>query len=83
MLFRSAMPNLTVKELGRPAAEVAKKDFAVISKETTLAEAVRKFKETKCEILVVQDKSGKVIGTISPTDLLYCLEGAGNHNART
>lgn len=68
-LEKLAVPNFTVKELELSVAEVAKKDFQVISKEATIADVVRKFKETKCEIIVVQDKNNKVIGTISPSDL--------------
>ena len=81
-LEKLAMPNLSVKELDLPVLEVAKKDFQVISKDATIGEVVRKFKETKCEIIVVQDKNNKVIGTISPSDLSYLLENGGNH-ART
>ena len=80
-LEKLAMPNLTVKELDRPAAEIAKQDFGVIPKDATIGEVVKKFKETKCEILIVQDKNNKVVGTISPSDLLYYLEGMGNNHA--
>ncbi len=81
-LEKFAMPNLTIKELDRPVAEVVKKDFSVLSKDSTLADVIRKFKETKCELIVVQDKNNKVIGTISPQDLLYYLGDRGNGNAR-
>ncbi len=76
-----AMPNLSVKELDSPVTGVLKKDFAVVPKEATIADAVKKFKETKCEIMVVQDKNGKVLGTISPTDLLHLLDGGSGRRA--
>ncbi len=80
-LEKLAMPNLTIKELDRPALEVAKKDFGVVSRDATIAEVIKRFKETKCEIVVVQDKNNRVLGTINPTDLLYLLEGKGHRHA--
>ncbi|HTL71015.1 MAG TPA: CBS domain-containing protein, partial [Candidatus Eisenbacteria bacterium] len=68
-LQKLAMPQVTVRNLERPVAELVKKHFAVIHKEATLREAIQKFKETKCEILVVQDKYNRVIGVVHPTDL--------------
>ena len=82
-LEKLAVPNLTIKELDRPVSEVVKKDFSVILKDATVGDVVRKFKETKCEIIIVQDKNNKVIGTINPADLLYLLDGKGNGYART
>jgi hypothetical protein len=82
-LQKLAVPNVTVKELNLPLINVLKKDFSVISKDATLADVVRKFKETKCEIIVVQDKNNRVIGTISPSDLLHFLDGNGASHART
>ncbi len=74
-LEKLAMPKLTVTEMDRQVTEIARKDFSVITKEATVADVVRKFKETKCEVLVVQDKNNKVIGVVHPTDLLYYLNG--------
>ena len=82
-LERLAIPNLTVKELDRPASEIAKKDFVIISKEATLADVVKRLKETKCEIVIVQDKNNRIIGTISPADLMQYLDTAGGLHART
>jgi hypothetical protein len=73
-----AVPNLSLKELDKSVAEFTKKDFAVIGKDSTVAEAVRKFKESKCEILVVQDKNNKVVGTIRPSDLLMYIRPGEN-----
>ncbi len=73
-----AVPNLEVKELDIPVMEVAKKDFGVISKDATLAEVVRKFKESKCALIVVQDKNNKVVGLIRATDILHFLDGTGS-----
>ncbi len=79
-----AMPNLTVQELDLPVTEILKKDFAVVSKDAKMAEVVRKFKETKCDIIVVQDKNNKIVGTIRPSDLLYFIDGnGGSSHART
>ena len=80
-LEKLAVPNLTVKELDRPASEIIKKDFSVVSKDATIADVVRKFKETKSEIIIVQDKNNQVIGTISPLDLLHLLNSSkgGGH----
>jgi CBS domain-containing protein len=78
-LEKLAVPNLTVKELELPVAELMKKDFGVILKDATLADVMKKFKETKSEIIVVQDKSGKVVGTVRPADLLFFLNGGESH----
>jgi hypothetical protein len=80
-LQKLAMPNLTIKEIDRSITDAVKKDFAVMTKDATLADAVRKFKETKCEIIVVQDKNNKVVGTLAPADLMRLLDGGTNKNA--
>ena len=79
-----ALPNLTIKELELPVVEIVKKDFSTLPKESTLGDVIRKFKETKTELIIIQDKNNKVVGTVSPTDLLYYLGDAenGNGNAR-
>lgn len=76
-LEKLALPNLNVEELDRPVAELVKKDFALIGKDATFAEVVRRFKETKCSLLIVQDKNNKVVGTLSPTDFMRFLDN--NH----
>ena len=75
-----ALPNLTVTELELPVVEIVKKDFSTLPKESTLGDVIRKFKETKTELIIIQDKNNRVIGTVSPTDLLYYLGDAGNGN---
>ena len=81
-LEKLATPNITVRELDRPVAEILKKDFSVISKDATIADVVRKFKETKSEIIIVQDRNYRVVGTVSPLDLLHFLGQKGEGNAR-
>jgi len=78
-LEKLAVPNLTIQELDMPVMNIARKDFAVIMRDAVISDAVRKFKETKCEILVLMDKNNKVVGTISPADLLNYLENEGSH----
>jgi len=77
-LEKFAIPNLSLKELDKPVADLAKKDFAVIGKDSTVADAIRKFKESKCEVLVIQDKNNKVVGTIRPSDLSMVLRPGEN-----
>lgn len=77
-LEKFAIPNLSLKEINRSLMDLAKKDFAVIGKDATIAEAVRKFKETKSELLIIQDKNNKVIGTVRSTDLLDTLRQEEN-----
>ena len=72
-LEKFAVPDLKVLELDRSVTDIAQKDFAVIGKDATVADVVRRFKDSKCEILIVQDKNNKVIGTIRPSDLLHFL----------
>ncbi len=80
-LGKLAVPNLTIKELDRPAAELMHRGFAVLPKDATVSDVIRKFKETKCDLIVLQDKNNKVVGAMSPQDLLYYLNGAGDSNA--
>lgn len=68
-----AMPNITVQEMEKPIVDMVKKDFCVIPKEATVADVVKKFKETKSEIMIVQDKNNRIIGTITPADLYHYL----------
>ena len=74
-LEKFAMPNLRVHELDQPVSEIVKKDFAVMPKDSTLADVLKKFRETKCEIIIVQDKNNRVIGTLSPSEFLSSLKG--------
>ncbi len=77
-LEKFAIPNLTLKELDRPIVDFATKDFAVIGKDATIADAIRKFKELKCELLVIQDKNNRVIATVRPSDLLGYMRPGEN-----
>jgi predicted transcriptional regulator len=77
-LEKFAIPNLSLKQLDRSVVDFAKKDFAVIGKDATIGEVVRKFKESKCGILVVQDKNNRVVGTLRPSDLLT-YQGPGEN----
>jgi CBS domain-containing protein len=81
-LEKLAVPNLTVRELDIPVAEILKKDFTILSKDATLADVIKKFKETKSELIIVQDKNNRVLGTLSPQDLLLYLNHSGDDNAR-
>lgn len=74
-LEKFVMPNLRVHELDQPVSEIVKKDFAVLPKDSTLADVLKKFRETKCEIIIVQDKNNRVIGTLSPAEFLSSLKG--------
>lgn len=70
---RLAMPNVVVKDLQRMAIEVMKNDFVVMSKDATISDIVKKFRETKCGIIIMQDKKGRIVGVIRPGDLLQIL----------
>ena len=74
-LEKLALPNLTIQELDRPLLEIASKNFSVVAKDATIAEVVRKFNETKSELVVIQDKNNKVVGTITPADLFHLING--------
>ena len=77
-LEKFAVPDLKVQELDRAVVDIVQKDFDIISKDATVADVVRKFKETKCDILIVQDKNHKVVGIIRPTDLRHYLRPGEN-----
>lgn len=82
-LEKLAMPNITVQELDKPVADIAKKDFATMPKDATIADVVRKFKETKSSLIILQDKNLKIVGTVSPADLHFYMDGNGHDHART
>lgn len=77
-LEKFAIPEISLKEMDRPVTELAQKDFAVLSKDATIADAVRKFKESKSELLVLTDKNGKVVGTVRPADLIGYMKPGVN-----
>ncbi len=65
------IPELTLEQLQRPVGEVARKKFIVVPKEMSVADVIRKFKESKSEIVIVTHKKGQVLGTLSATELIY------------
>ena len=68
-----SLPEVVVQELNRPIGEMARKNFIAITKDVSLAEAVRRFRESKSEVLVVTDRNGNVLGTLSAVDLIHYL----------
>ncbi len=68
-LEKLAMPRVTVQEIEKPVLELVKKDFSVMMKDATVGEVIKRFKETKCDIIILQDKNLRVVGTIRPSDL--------------
>lgn len=66
-----AVPGITVQQIERPVLEIAKKDFSIVMKDATIADVVKRFKETKCEMVIVQDKNMRVVGTITAADLYH------------
>lgn len=66
------IPELTLDQLSRAVGEFAQnKKFLVVPKGMSLSEVIKKFKETKSEIVIVTGKNGQVVGTLSATDLIY------------
>ena len=70
-LEKLAMPGITVQEIEKPIVDILKKDFSVMMKDATIADVVKRFKETKSEIIIVQDKNMRIVGTITPADLYH------------
>ncbi len=66
-----AVPGITVQDLEKPIVDLVKKDFGLVMKDATITDVIRKFKETKCEIVIVQDKNLRIVGTITPSDLYH------------
>jgi CBS domain-containing protein len=81
-LEKFALPNVSEMKLDVPITQLMNKEFSVILKDAPLADVVKKFKETKHEIIVVVDKSGKVVGTMNPVDLLHILDTMGSSHLR-
>lgn len=68
-----SVPDIVVEELNRPVGEMAHKSFITVTKDLSLVEAVRRFKESKSEVMIVLDRNGSVIGTLSAVDLIRYL----------
>jgi len=69
-LDRLAVPEIAVQELNRPVKELARENYVEVQEDESLAEAVRRFKESKKELIVVLDKNGRIKGTLSAADLI-------------
>ncbi len=76
---RSKVPSesepkeLLIEGLNKSVKELMKKNVVVVSPNVTLEEALSKVRDTRVEIIVVQDANKKVIGVINPDDFLYLL----------
>lgn len=65
-----SVPELMLQDWDQPIRDLAKKNFVVFEDGEQLAAAVRKFKESKSEVMIIVNKNGKIIGTLSATDLI-------------
>lgn len=65
------VPEMQLKELNEPVRWLAQKSFIVVDGDEKLPEVVRKFKESKCEIIIIREKDGTILGTLTATDLIY------------
>ena len=72
-----AVPDLAVQELDWPLKNLAQQNFLVVKEDQHLSEVVREFKATKSEIIIVVNKGGKIVGTLSATDLINLLTPNG------
>lgn len=70
-----SVPELMIQEWDRPIRDVARKNFVVLEDDQQLAAAIRKFKESKSEIIIVVNKNGKITGTLTATDLITLADG--------
>jgi len=68
-----SLPDVVVEELNRPVGEMAHKSFTTVTKDLSLIDAVRKFKESKSDVMIVLDQKGNVVGTLSAVDLIRYL----------
>jgi len=48
-----------------------------VKEDQHLSEVVQEFKATKSEIIIVVNKGGKIVGTLSATDLINLLNPNG------
>lgn len=65
-----SVPELAIQDWDRPIKEAVKKSFMVVEEDQQLAAVIRKFKESKSEIIIVVNKNGKIVGTLTATDLI-------------
>jgi CBS domain-containing protein len=72
-----SLPELEVEELGRAVGEMARKNHVVVSKDEPLGEVIRKFRESKSEIVIVVDKNQHVVGTLTAADLIHYFRSDG------
>lgn len=71
-----SVPELMIQDWDRPIRDIVKKNFIVMEDESQLAAAVRRFKESKSEIIIVVNKNGKITGTLTATDLIALADGS-------
>lgn len=71
-----SVPELMIQEWDRPIRDFAKKNFVVLEDDQQLAGAIRKFKESKSEIIIIVNKNGKITGTLTATDLISLADGS-------
>jgi hypothetical protein len=71
-----SVPELMIQEWDRPIRDIVKKNFIVLEDEQQLATAIRRFKESKSEIIIVVNKNGKITGTLTATDLIALADGS-------
>ncbi len=65
-----AVPRLQLRMIDRPLESIVRKNHLVVSKDMPLVEVVKKFRQSKSEVVIVVDKKGEVLGTLTATDLI-------------
>lgn len=65
------LPEMSIEELSRPVGELVHKQFIVVARDSQLKDVIKKFRESKSEIVIVVDKNHNVVGTLSATDLIH------------
>lgn len=69
------VPEAFAKELESSVAKVMQRKFLTVSPQESLKSALEKAQARKCELIIVKDELGNILGVINPADFLVFLKG--------
>ena len=63
------------KELDSSVAKVMQRSFITVGPNVSLKDALKKAEARKCDLIIVKDELGNILGVINPGDFLIFLRG--------
>ena len=69
------IPEAFTKELDSSVAKVMQRSFITVNPNVSLKDALKKAEARKCDLIIVKDELGNILGVINPGDFLVFLRG--------